>query len=59
MHVSYHVVCTYLQVKCVQYWPSTIGQTQTHGPLNVTLTEEFECADYVMRTIELRVLVFV
>ena len=40
----------------MQYWPTAVGQTQTYGPLNVSLTEEFEFADYVVRTIELRVL---
>ena len=49
---------TYLQVKCVQYWPDGVGRTQTFGPLNVSLTEEFEFADYVVRTMELRVLIF-
>ena len=39
----------------MQYWPNAVGETQTHGPLNVSLTEEFEFADYVVRTIELRV----
>ena len=44
------------QVKCVQYWPHAVGQSQTFGPLNVCLTEELEFADYVVRTIELKVL---
>ena len=51
----YHLVYTRVQVKCVQYWPNTVGETQTYGPLNVSLTEEFEFADYVVRTVELRV----
>ena len=51
----YHIVYTHVQVKCVQYWPNSIGETQTYGPLNVSLTEEFEFADYVVRTIELKV----
>lgn len=40
----------------MQYWPDSIGRTQTYGPLNVCLTEEVEFADYVVRTIELKVL---
>ena len=56
LHVLYHEVYTCLQVDCVQYWPDAVGQTQTYGPLNVSLTEELEFADYVVRTIELRVL---
>ena len=56
LYALHHVVCTCLQVKCVQYWPDAIGQSQTFGPLSVSLTEELEFADYVVRTIELRVL---
>ena len=53
----YHVVvCKHVQVKCVQYWPDAVGQSQTFGPLNVSLTEEFEFADYVVRSMELKVL---
>ena len=55
LYVLYHEVYTCLQVKCVKYWPETVGQTQTYGPLNVCLTEELEFADYVVRTIELKV----
>ena len=47
------------QVKCVQYWPDVVGQCQMYGPLNVCLTEELEFADYVVRTIELKVPQFV
>ena len=53
------MVCTILQVKCVQYWPDVVGQSQTYGPLSVCLTEELEFADYVMRTIELKVLILI
>ena len=42
----------------MQYWPDGVGRTQAFGPLNVSLTEEFEFADYVVRTMELRVLIF-
>ena len=55
LYTLYHVVYTCLQVKCVQYWPDAVGQSQTFGPLNVSLTEELEFADYVVRTIELKV----
>ena len=48
-----------MQVKCIQYWPDGVGQSQTYGPLSVCLTEEFEFADYVVRTIELKVLLSV
>ena len=51
----YHEIYTCLQVKCVQYWPDAIGQSQTYGPFNICLTEEQELADYVVRTIELKV----
>ena len=46
---------TCLQVKCVQYWPDAVGQSQTFGSVSVSLTEEFEFSDYVVRTIELKV----
>ena len=52
----YCEVYPHLQVKCVQYWPDAVGQSQTFGPLNVCLSEELEFADYVVRTIELKVL---
>ena len=52
----YHESYTSLQVKCVQYWPDAVGQSQTFGSLNVHLSEELEFADYVVRTIELKVL---
>ena len=51
----YHEVYTYLQVKCVQYWPDAVGRSQTYGPFSICLTEEQEFADYVVRTIELKV----
>ena len=56
LYVLYHEVYPCLQVKCVQYWPDAVGQSQKFGPLNVCLTEELEFADYVVRTIELKVL---
>jgi len=48
-----------LQVKCVQYWPNAVGESLTFGPLRVLLSEEFEFADYVVRTIELKVSSFI
>ncbi|XP_065904644.1 receptor-type tyrosine-protein phosphatase S-like isoform X2 [Dysidea avara] len=42
------------KVKCVQYWPNAVGESLTFGPLRVQLSEEFEFADYVVRTIELK-----
>ena len=51
----YHEIYTCLQVKCVQYWPDAVGRSQTYGPFSICLTEEQELADYVVRTIELKV----
>ena len=51
-HGSLH---TCLQVKCVQYWPDAVGRSQTYGPFSICLTEEQQFADYVVRTIEIKV----
>ena len=56
LYVLHHELYPCLQVKCVQYWPDAVGQSQKFGPLNVFLSEELEFADYVVRTIELKVL---
>ena len=55
LYMLYHEVYTCLQVKCVQYWPDAVGRSQTYGPFSICLTEEQEFADYVVRTIELKV----
>ena len=48
LYVLYHEVYPCLQVKCVQYWPDAVGQSQTFGPLNVCLSEELEFSDYIV-----------
>ena len=56
LYTLYRKAYTCLQVKCVQYWPNAVGQSQTFGPLNVYLSKESEFSDYVVRIIELKVL---
>lgn len=43
-----------LQPKCDQYWPSTVGETATYGTISVTLDEEVDRRDYVIRKLSVQ-----
>lgn len=53
-NVSSSVSCMVCQIKCHQYWPKSIDESIVYNGIAVTLTNEETFADYVLRTIHLR-----
>ena len=45
------------QRKCVQYWPDQ--ESQEYGPFTVTLADQQVFADYIVRTLEVKVKLFI
>ena len=43
----------YQQMKCVKYWPNSIGESLLVEPFNVIMEEEQIFADYVIRKLQL------
>lgn len=42
------------RIKCDQYWPSRVSQTESYNNLHVTLTDVQELATYTVRTFQLQ-----
>jgi len=45
------------QRKCVQYWPDQ--EPQEYGPFTVTLADQKVFADYIVRTLQVKVKLFI
>ena len=43
------------KVKCEEYWPTSIGESQCYGPCTVRLLNEETYANFVIREMELLV----
>ena len=43
------------KTKCAQYWPEEVNGTETYGQFTVTLMEEKNMLNYVIRTMKLQV----
>ncbi|XP_037790412.1 tyrosine-protein phosphatase Lar-like [Penaeus monodon] len=42
------------RIKCDQYWPGRVSQTETYGIMHITLTDIQELATYTVRTFQLQ-----
>jgi len=42
------------RIKCDQYWPSRVSQTESYNNMHVTLTDVQELATYTVRTFQLQ-----
>ena len=51
-----HMICRslFVQVKCTQYWPDTVGQTEHFGYITVTFVKSTSHADYCIRDFEIQ-----
>ena len=45
--IYYFYCCSYVQIKCLKYWPS--ASPEMYGPVLVSPGDEEELADYVVR----------
>ncbi|KAA0202098.1 hypothetical protein HAZT_HAZT003103 [Hyalella azteca] len=46
------------RIKCDQYWPSRVSQTEAYNSMQVTLTDVQELATYTVRTFQLQKVIF-
>ena len=42
------------RIKCDQYWPARVAQTESYNNMHVTLTDVQELATYTVRTFQLQ-----